>query len=84
MHGPTLETGTEAAARDAGSPSRRRVVIAFALLGGGAVAGLGMVVGFAILFVQLSWPHVEPLSNPIFGINYSCNDAQYLLLKIPR
>jgi hypothetical protein len=81
VQGPTRET--DAAARDAGGPSRRRVWIAFALLGAGAVAGLGLVVGFAILFVQLSWPHVEPLGNPEFGINYSCNQAEYLLLEDP-
>ena len=83
MHAPTLETGTESGARRGWAVAAARW-IAFGLLGGGAVAGLGMMVGFAILFVQLSWPHVEPLSNPVFGINYSCNDAEYLLLEDPR
>jgi hypothetical protein len=56
---------------------------AFGLLGGGALLGLGLVGLFAFLVVRLSWPHVEPLGNPQFGINYSCNHAEYLLLEDP-
>lgn len=44
---------------------------------------LGTLALFAFLFVRLSWPHVEPLGNPEFGINYSCNHAEYLLLEDP-
>jgi len=35
------------------------------------------------LFVRLSWPHTEPLGSPEFGINFSCNYAEYLLLEDP-
>ena len=42
-----------------------------------------VLVGLAWLFVRLSWPHVEPLGNPEFGINFSCNHAEYLLLEDP-
>jgi hypothetical protein len=64
-------------------PCRRRVLAAFAALGAGAVVGAGLIVLFAFLFVRLSWPHVEPLGNPAFGINFSCNQAEYLLLEDP-
>lgn len=30
----------------------------------------------------LSWPNVEEAGNPEFGINYSCNNAEYLLLEV--
>lgn len=39
--------------------------------------------GQVLLFVQLSWPHREAPGNPEFGINYSCNQAEYLLLEDP-
>jgi len=42
-----------------------------------------MLVLLAWLFIRLSWPHVEPLGNPEFGINFSCNHAEYLLLEDP-
>ena len=59
------------------------MLIAFAVLGGGALGGLAMVCGFGMLFVSLSWPHVAAAGNPAFGINYSCNQAEYLLLEDP-
>ena len=64
-------------------PSRRRVARAFAIAGGGALLSLAVMAGLAWLFVRLSWPHVEPLGNPEFGINFSCNHAEYLLLEDP-
>ncbi len=42
-----------------------------------------MLVALTWLFVRLSWPHVEPLGNPDFGVNFSCNHAEYLLLEDP-
>jgi Beta-galactosidase len=64
-------------------PTGRRVLSAFAVFGCAALAGAAMVVIFVVLFVRLSWPHVEPLGNPEFGINFSCNQAEYLLLEDP-
>ncbi len=52
-------------------------------MGGGALLSVGVLIGLAWLFVRLSWPHVEPLGNPEFGINFSCNHAEYLLLEDP-
>ena len=56
---------------------------AFALAGGGATLALAVLIGMQALFVRLSWQHVEPLGNPEFGINFSCNHAEYLLLEDP-
>lgn len=42
-----------------------------------------LLAGFAVLFVWLSWPHAEALGNPAFGINFSCHQAEYLLLEDP-
>lgn len=64
-------------------PPRRRVARAFGLAGAGALLSAALIVGLAWLFVRLSWPHVEPLGNPEFGINFSCNHAEYLLLEDP-
>ena len=64
-------------------PSRRRVIKAFAGLGAGALACAGVLVAFAFLFVRLSWPHAEAAGNPSFGINFSCDQAEYLLLEDP-
>ncbi len=57
--------------------------MAFAVLGGAAAIALLVAGGLLVLFVQLSWPHVEALGNPQFGINFSCSDAEYLLLEDP-
>ncbi|MGH2632033.1 MAG: beta-galactosidase [Tepidiformaceae bacterium] len=61
----------------------RRVFVAFCLLGAGALAALAMLATMAVVFVQLSWPHAEALGNPQFGINFSCRQAEYLLLEDP-
>lgn len=73
-------------ARDTGpsGPPRARVVKAFALFGGLALLSLALLVGMQWLFVRLSWPHVEPLGDPVFGINFSCNHAEYLFLEDPH
>lgn len=62
-------------------PSRRRL-----LRGGGgmlaaAIAGLALVFASIWSLWYFSWPHQEPLGNPEFGINFSCNYAEYLLLE---
>jgi len=56
---------------------------AFVVLGCSALVGWLAVLGMVALFVRLSWPHVEPLGNPEFGINFSCNHAEWLLLEDP-
>ena len=64
--------------------TRRRVLIGFGLASAGAAVGAGLLALFAILFVRLSWPHTEPLGNPVFGINYDCNQAEYLIVEDPK
>ncbi len=62
---------------------RRRVVCGFLVVGGLAALSAALVAGMAVAFVRLSWPHTEPLGNPQFGINFSCRQAEYLLLESP-
>jgi hypothetical protein len=83
MQAPAAESEPVVRAAAARPRARRRTLIAFGLLGGGALGGLAMVAGFWALFVTLSWPHVEAAGDPAFGINYSCNQAEYLLLEDP-
>jgi len=76
------EPGMEpAGASEAGRPAARAHrawrLVAIVLAAGGVVAAL------AWLLVALSWPHAEPLGNPAFGINFSCNHAEFLLLEDP-
>jgi len=59
------------------------VLVAFVLFGAGAGTCLAMLAAMAIVFVQLSWSHTDALGNPQFGINYSCRQAEYLLLEDP-
>ena len=61
----------------------RRSVRGFALLGSAAALALSLVVLEAWLFVHLGWPNREPPHDPEYGINYSCNQAEYLLLEDP-
>ena len=56
---------------------------AFAVLGLGALLALALLVAMAWLMVRLSWPHVEATGDPELGINFSCNQAEYLLLEDP-
>jgi hypothetical protein len=56
---------------------------AFGVLGCAAFLSVGSVAVMLAVLIRLSWPHVEPLGNPEFGINYSCNYAEYLLLEDP-
>lgn len=63
------------------SPSRRRVVVAFGVAGGGVLLAAAGLAAMAVLFISLSWPHRELPGDPAFGINVSCNYAEYLLLE---
>ncbi|MEP7215901.1 MAG: beta-galactosidase [Anaerolineaceae bacterium] len=76
------ETSTTPEAAPSGR-SPRRVAWAFGVAGAGALLSLSVLVVLAGLFIRLSWPHIEPLGNPEFGINFSCNQAEYLLLEDP-
>lgn len=61
---------------------RRRIAVGSAIVGG-AVLSLG---GLALLlwaFVALSWTHRGTPGHPEFGINFSCSQAEYLLLETP-
>ncbi|MCC6421496.1 MAG: beta-galactosidase [Gemmataceae bacterium] len=62
---------------------RRRVLVASAVLGGGALAAGLLVAGMAVLFVQLGWANREPAGDPEFGFNFACRQAEYLLLEDP-
>lgn len=74
---------------DAGRPpgvdpaGRRRAVRAFVLLGTGATAAVLAAAGAVAALILLSWPYRDATANPVFGINFSCNHAEYLLLEDP-
>jgi hypothetical protein len=59
------------------------MLLGFAAVGGAALAALVLVAGTAVALNRLSWPHVESPANSVFGINYSCRHAEYLLLEDP-
>ncbi len=80
---PALEAAGEKHLREPAGPSRRRVLKGFGALGGAAIGGLALVAGCAFAMWRLSWPHTEPIGNPEFGINFSCRQAEYLLLEDP-
>ena len=61
-------------------PPRRGLAAAVIV---GAVACAVLLGGFAVLFNRLSWAHREPPGAPLFGINFSCDYAEYLLLEDP-
>lgn len=60
----------------------RRFRLGFALLGGGALLALASLFAMAWLFVALSWPHTRSPVDPAFGVNFSCRQAEYLLLEV--
>jgi hypothetical protein len=62
---------------------RRRFAYGLGALGGLALLSLAGVLAMLWLFVALSWPHQEPLGDPAFGVNFSCRQAEYLLLEVP-
>jgi hypothetical protein len=61
----------------------RRFLLGLAGVGGGALLAGGLLVFMGWLFVALSWPHRAPEGNPEWGINFECNQAEYLLLEDP-
>lgn len=62
--------------------SRRRARIA--LISALAVAALCLLVGQFWLMGRLSWAHREPLANSLMGFNFSCDQAEYVLLEKPN
>ncbi len=80
-----MDAGAEAKAAETDSARfpRRRFAYGLAALGGLSLVALAGVLAMLWLFVALSWPHQEPLGNPAFGINFSCRQAEYLLLEVP-
>jgi hypothetical protein len=62
---------------------RSRVVWAFAFAVAGALVAGGLAALHLFLLVQLSWAHSGTPANPEIGINFSCNQAEYLLLEDP-
>ncbi|MBK7329603.1 MAG: beta-galactosidase [Dehalococcoidia bacterium] len=60
---------------------RRRVRIV-AICGLGAMAAV-LLVGQFWLMSALSWTHREPPADSLIGINFSCDQAEYLLLETP-
>ena len=68
---------------DPQGPPRSTIARAFGIWGSGALLALATLVALQVTFVRLSWPHTEPLGDPEFGINFSCNHAEYLLLEDP-
>lgn len=74
-----FEVGPDPAARS--GPRVRRRLAALVILGG--LLALLVVVFLALLFLSLSWPHRVSPGDPEFGINFSCNQAEYLLLEGP-
>ncbi len=54
---------------------------------GGLVLGISLLaiaagVSSVTALIRLSWPYVEEPGNPEWGINYSCNNSEYLLLEV--
>lgn len=61
----------------------RRFFLGFGVLFAAAMfAALGALL-VVLVSIRLSWPHVEAAGSPEFGINFSCTDAEYLLLEDP-
>ncbi|MGE3074601.1 MAG: beta-galactosidase [Dehalococcoidia bacterium] len=63
-----------------GRVSRRMQV---AILCAGAFAALVLLVGQLWLMRRLSWTHTEDPAASLIGINFSCDQAEYLLLEDP-
>ena len=64
-------------------PSRRRLARAVLILGGGAVAAWALVAAIVLVSVERNWPEQAAVGEPAFGINFSCNYAEFLLLEEP-
>ncbi|MCL4242643.1 MAG: beta-galactosidase [Dehalococcoidia bacterium] len=62
--------------------AHRRVWVAGIVVG--AVAAFGLLVAQVWVFRTLSWTHREPLADSFIGFNFSCDQAEYLLLEDPE
>lgn len=62
------------------APPRIRLALA---VGGAGLLALLLLGGVVFATNQLSWVHRAPLSDPIYGINYDCNHAEFLFLEDP-
>jgi len=49
----------------------------------GAVAALALLAGQLWMMVALSWTHRETAADSLIGFNFSCDQAEYLLLEDP-
>lgn len=59
---------------------RRRWIVGIVT---GAVLAGALLAGQVWVFVALSWTHREPLADAEIGFNFSCDQAEYLLLEDP-
>ncbi len=62
-------------------PKSRRARIA--AICAGAIAAAGLLAGQVWLFAALSWTHREDPADSLMGINFSCDQAEFLLLEEP-
>lgn len=49
-----------------------------------AALALGLLIGQFWLMSVLSWTHREPLADSVIGFNFSCDQAEYVLLEKPN
>lgn len=52
-------------------------------IAGGALAALALLMGQLWLTLHLQWSNREPPANSAIGFNFSCDQAEYLLLEEP-
>lgn len=64
------------------TPQQRRIRIAIICCL--AVAALLLLIGQFWLMSRLSWTHSEPLADSLIGFNFSCDQAEYVLLEKPN
>jgi len=63
-------------------PGRARAWLLAALFGAFFLSA-GVLLALWAWMVAASWPHSEPDGDPAWGINFSCNYAEYLMLEEP-
>ncbi|MBI2764761.1 MAG: beta-galactosidase [Chloroflexi bacterium] len=63
------------------SPLRRRARAFATGLAASAVLAVALALLMLWLLWRLNWPHTRAAGDPAFGISYSCNQAEYLLLE---
>lgn len=61
----------------------QRFLLGLGVLWAAAMGSLLVIVALLVVFVRLSWPHTAAPGSPEFGINFSCTNAEYLLLENP-